>query len=137
MTPSRTPTQSPPPTKTFTATLDPCDGIDIIPKSFSGDKMEWYVVNSTPLDIFIDSIYIDWPPSHDQLNKVKLDGDTLWDGDDENPPSWMPPWSTGDPNKRKIKKGDTRTLKFEFKSDASSMTYDLIVTFNNGCTLSP
>ena len=99
--------------------------------------MEWYVVNTTAVDIFIDAIWIDWPPSHEELNKVKLDGGTLWDGEDEDPPSWMPPWSTGDADKRKVKDGDTRTLKFEFAEGVGSPMYNLEVTFNNGCLISP
>jgi hypothetical protein len=137
MIPSKTPTVSPFPTKTLTEVVDPCDGIDITPKNFSGDKMEWHVVNTTTDDIFIDAIWIDWPPSHNKLKRVKLDAGTLWDEQDEDPPSWMPPWSTGDLNKRKIKKGQTRTLKFEFDKDASSPVYSLVVTFNNGCSISP
>ena len=136
MAPSKTPSLSPPPTKTLTVVIDPCDGIEIIAKSFSGDKMEWLVVNTTAVDIFIDAIWIDWPPSHDTLDKVKLDGGTLWDEGDDYPPSSMPPWSTADLNKRKIKKDDSRTLKFEFDSDAGSPMYDLVVTFNNGCSIS-
>jgi hypothetical protein len=128
------------PTKTYTATRDPCEGIDIIPKSgqdFPRDKYEWLVINTTVVDIFIDAIWIDWPPSHVKLKKVKLGGDTLWDEHDEDPPSRMPPWSTGDPNKRKIKHGDSRVLKFEFDKDAGSPAYYLIVTFDNGCSISP
>lgn len=128
---------SPLPTKTFTATPDPCDGIEITPKKFSGDKMEWYVINTTAVDIFIDAIWIDWPLSHEKLKKVKLDGGTLWDEGDDVPPSSMPPWSTEDQNKRKVKKGQTRTLKFEFDKDAGSPVYNLVVTFNNGCSISP
>ncbi|KPK89875.1 MAG: hypothetical protein AMJ88_16950 [Anaerolineae bacterium SM23_ 63] len=100
--------------------------------------MEWYVFNSTPDAIFIDAIWIDWPPSHIKLKKVKLDGDTLWDEGDGDSPSWMPPWKPGlDPNKRKIKAGDDRVLKFEFEKDADSPAYHLVVTFNNGCSISP
>ena len=80
--------------------------------------MEWNVINTTAFDIYIDAIWIDWPLSHEKLKKVKLDGDTLWDGEDEDPPSWMPPWSTGDAKKLKVKPGDTRVLKFEFDEDA-------------------
>jgi hypothetical protein len=100
--------------------------------------MEWYVVNTTAADIFVDAIYIEWPPIHVKLKKVKLDGDTLWDEQDVEPPSWMPPWKSGlDPNKRKIKRNDDRVLKFEFENDAGSPAYYLVVTFNNGCSISP
>ena len=100
--------------------------------------MEWLVINTTAVDIFIDAIWIDWPPSHDKLKKVKLDGETLWDDGDDYPPSWMPPGLTGDLKKRKIKKdGDSRILKFEFSQDVGSPVYDLEVTFNNGCSISP
>ncbi len=72
LTPTRTlvptstlsPTPSPKPP---TPTPDPCEGIAILPDSFSGDKMEWEVINSTSTDIFIDMIWIDWPPSHEGL----------------------------------------------------------------------
>ena len=137
MVPSRTPSLSPQPTKTLIVVIDPCDGIEIIPKKLTGDKIEWQVVNTTTVDIFIDAILIEWPPSHNKLKKVKLDAGTLWDMGDDNPPSSMPPWSTEDSNKRKVKKGQTRNLKFEFDSDADSPVYNLVVTFNNGCSLSP
>jgi hypothetical protein len=138
MVPSKTASVSPPPTRTFTPTKDPCDGIYVTPKKFSGDKMEWNVINTTAFDIYIDAIWIEyWPPSHEELNKVKLDGDTLWDGEDEDPPLWMPPWSTDDAKKRKVKTGDTRVLKFEFDTDAGSPDYDLVVRFSNGCSISP
>jgi serine/threonine-protein kinase len=132
---SPTPSPKPP-----TPTVDPCEGIYIVPKAGQGfprDKYEWLVFNSTPSDIFIDAIWINWPSSHGELNKVKNGGDTIWEGEDESPPSSMPPWSTGDANKFKVKSDDDRILKFEFDSSASSPTYTLNVTFNNGCTLSP
>jgi serine/threonine protein kinase len=138
--PSKTPSLSPTPTKTLTVVIDPCDGIEIISKAgqdFPRNKYEWMVINSTTSDIFIDAIWIDWPPSHNKLNKVKLDRGTLWDEGDDYPPSWMPPWSTEDLNKRKIGKGGSRTLKFEFESNAGSPAYNLVVTFINGCSVSP
>ena len=46
----------------------------------------------------------------------------------------MPPWSTGDLNKRKIKKGQTRTLKFEFDKDNRLNGSNLPIRFENTST---
>ena len=82
---------------------------------------------------------MNWPDEYEELEEVKLEGKKIWDIGDEDPPTEMPPWTS--PSKdREIKAFTDEVLEFIFEEDggaAAIASYGLIITFDNGCTISP
>jgi hypothetical protein len=130
LTPSRSPTQPP------TSTLDPCDAISLGSFSISGEYAEWVVTNYSGLAITVDEIWIDWPTSNGDFERVKLDVNSIWYGEEEDPPKQITSWSSG-PGARKVNNGSSSVLGFRFEEEAAPFGYDLEVTFTNGCVISP
>jgi hypothetical protein len=139
--PSKTPSLSPPPTKTLTEVVDPCDGISLGGLAISGDedKFSLMITNSRPEPIIITEMIVHWPPEHEKLTRVKLDGITIWDFGDEDSPTTMPPWGSLTMD-REIKEYQSKKLEFYFDEEAEDVfvnDYSLVITFDTGCTLSP
>jgi len=121
--------------------IDPCDGISIGGLAISGDddRFSLMITNSRPEPITITNMWVHWPPEHEQLKRVKLGSITIWDFGDWNPPTEMPPWK-GPPKDREIKAFDSKKLEFHFNEEAEDVfvsDYNLVITFDTGCTLSP
>jgi hypothetical protein len=152
MFPSKTASQSPPPTRTFTPTKDPCNGISLSGFDLSDkDKPNLIIFNSRPEKIIITYILIYWPKEeHKELEEIKLGKDKIWDnsgdGDGDDPPTDIPPppWPSP-PDKRDIKPTENKKLEFRFKENAGGATladYYLVITFEISgtglfCTMSP
>ena len=84
-------------------------------------------------------MWVHWPPEHEQLTRVRLGGVTIWDFGDWNPPTEMPPWGSP-PQDREIKEFQSEKLEFYFEEEAEDVfvsDYNLVITFDTGCTLSP
>ena len=96
------------------------------------------VINGSVSKITITDMWVNWPEEYVELEEVKLDGKKIWDIGDENPPTEMPPW-TSEPKDREIKAFTEELLEFIFKKDDGATainTYGLVITFDNGCTIS-
>lgn len=90
------------------------------------------IYNSRPEKIIITDMLIYWPLEHEELEEVKLGKDKIWEnnGEGDDPPTHMPPWSSP-PDKRDID-DKPKKLEFRFKEDAGGATfadYYLEITF--------
>jgi len=102
------------------------------------------IYNSRPEPIIITDMWINWPPDHVRLEKVKLGKDEIWTLGDNEPSTEMPPWSRP-ADKRDIDSGKNKKLEFRFKEEAAAAAFNdyyLVITFEiDGtglfCTLSP
>jgi hypothetical protein len=120
-----------------TVVVDRCkvDGGEV---KIKDNKLEWKITNSGPSDIFIERIEITWPDANGGIKKIKRDGDELYK-QLLAPTSAMidSGWKDPKPDKRRIKDGETDTLKFEFERDADTDAgkYTVVVEFDNGCVI--
>jgi len=125
------PTQVPTPT-----TANACSLLDLGGLSVDGKELSVDIINNSTVTVKIMYVHLDWPPVNVRLNKIELDGETIWDGGDNSPPTditggWKPPDS-----RRKIDPGSTETLVFIFDSDALPGPYSLSIGFDPPCTKS-
>jgi hypothetical protein len=101
----------------------------------SGQEVSWSLYNGGPGVVEIFKIFINWPPENNELTKIELGGDAIWDKKDKNPPTNIAGgWKSG--AARTIGSGIAKTLKFVFDQAAEPSPYDLNVTFDNGCVVS-
>jgi hypothetical protein len=104
-------------------------------------KAKWELTNNGSQDVFITRVVVSWPAQHEKLKKFKLAGDFAKDVNDTTSPTAVPDDKAfeSDPNKRKLKKGETKKLEIEFDKDYKEHTqsdYTITVEFDNGQTLS-
>ena len=82
-------------------------------------------------------IDLDWPKANDTLFNILVNGATVWNGEDDEPPTHIPtnidPW-VGVPSARDV--NISVTLEALFGISAAGSEYNLSVTFNNGCQIS-
>ena len=109
-------------------------------------KVKWALTNTGGGDVFVTKVIVTWPDAieeHDQLKKFKLEGDFAKDLFDDISGTTVPddyPFES-DPNKRKLKKGDTKKLEIEFtkafddKSQRGQDDFTIQVEFDNGQVL--
>ena len=100
--------------------------------------MSVIVINGSDSTITITELWVNWPDEYVGLEYVKLEGKKIWNIGDEDPPTEMPPW-TSPPKDREIKADSDEVLEFIFKEDDGATalsSYGLIITFDNGCTIS-
>jgi hypothetical protein len=90
------------------------------------------VSNLNVVSVNITRIYLDWPPANDELKKVRLGFNTIWDNGDSNPPTVI---TSGWDGPRAIPALTTRTLTFEFDDPAQDTGYSLSVEFDNSCSV--
>jgi hypothetical protein len=108
-------------------------------------KFKWELTNNTSQDVYLTDIYVVWPASQGELRKIKLDGNEFAkDVFDDASPTSLPAEHAfeSDPNKRKLKKGDTGKLEIEFTEETlyrDQTDFQVVVTFDNGdvVTFSP
>ncbi len=136
--PSSTPSITLPPTKTPSPLPDPCDGISLGGLTNDDDKVLVMIINDSDTTITITELWVNWPDEYEELEDVKLEGKKIWDIGDDDPPTGMPPW-TSPPKDREIKAFSDEVLEFIFKEDDGATalsSYGLVITFDNGCTIS-
>jgi len=131
-TASRTSTPLPPPP---TATVDPCPllslswlGVD--PED--GQAVLWDLSNPSSTSVTITRIVLDWPAANVRLDRIRFDGSSIWNGDDDSPPSDVEP-GTGN---RTLGAGSSKGLRFQFEADAQATGYEVQLHMNLGCELS-
>lgn len=96
------------------------------------------IINDSDTTITITELWVNWPDEYEELEDVKLEGKKIWDIGDDDPPTGMPPW-TSPPKDREIKAFSDEVLEFIFKEDDGATalsSYGLVITFDNGCTIS-
>jgi hypothetical protein len=98
-------------------------------------EARWVLTNQGGVTITITGLYLDWPPANDDLERVELRNDTIWDQGDHNPPTQITSgWRWG--ASRTINPGESARLDFRFNRDAVSGGYSLSVTLNGVCSIS-
>jgi hypothetical protein len=80
------------------------------------------IKNNGATDIFLTEVDLAFPAINGKLKKVTLNGD-VWVGLTGSPAS-LTSGFTSDPNKRKIAKGQTKTLVLQFEKNASKVVGD-------------
>ena len=97
------------------------------------------IKNGGTTDIYLTEVDLAWPQAiNGKLKKVTLNGD-VWVGLTGSPAS-LTSGFTSDPNKRKIAKGQTKTLVLQFEKNASKTLSDYsggVVKFgsNSSCSI--
>ena len=83
-------------------------------------KYKVTILNSGIVDEIITGVQVSWPAANGNLVQVKLDGDVIYDNPDIAPPSAALTLAqlVADPNKRKIKHGESDVLMFIFQNNA-------------------
>ena len=137
--PSTVPTETPiPPTPTgthtstppSTATEDACPLISLAGFNAGDETVSWTVTNDSLVMVTITRIVLDWPASNGALDRIRFDSSSIWNGNDEAPPSDINSGWTGN---RVLVGGTTKDLIFEFTSEAQGSGYDLDLTLNGDC----
>ena len=100
-------------------------------------KAKWELTNDGDEDVFVTRVLVTWPFEHDQLKKIKLEGDFIKDMFDSSSPTDVPDEQVfeSDSNKRKLKKGGSKKLEIEFTEgfkDHTEADYTIDVEFDNG-----
>jgi len=96
------------------------------------------IKNNGSVDEIISAINLTWPAAtNGKLKKVKLDGDVIYDSPDiaGGTANLTTAQLVGDQNKRKIGKGQSDVLTFEFEKNADTdlSHYTGTVSFGTGC----
>ena len=130
------PSVSPSPTPTPT----PCVcALSVTARAVSSKTVTITIRNDGCADEFITNIALSWPQgTNGNLEKIKLDGDTLWTGAAGSPINFGIPPLTADANKRKIKKNESDKLTFEFQNNAAPLNnpaYSGSADFQSQCHL--
>jgi hypothetical protein len=103
-------------------------------------KVKRSITNPDPGRVTITGISVCWPSSNGKLQKIKLDGDMVWDKKSPTgvyciniPASAL----THDINKKSIKPNTTRVFTLEFEKSASTTlsNYTLTINFGGNCSL--
>ncbi len=94
------------------------------------DAASWSVTNTGSGSVIITRIVLDWPAGKGALDRIRFDSSSIWNGDDETPPSDVDSGWTGN---RLLVGGTSKDLKFEFSLEAQGSGYDLDLTFNGDC----
>ncbi|MCI0855001.1 MAG: serine/threonine protein kinase [Chloroflexi bacterium] len=133
--PTETPTPIPPtisPTLTFApfATEDACSMISLGGFGVDDEAASWSVTNTGSGTVIITRIVLDWPAGNGALDRIRFGSSSIWNGNDETPPSDVDSGWTGN---RKLGGGSSKDLKFEFTSEAQGTGYDLELTLNSDC----
>lgn len=123
--PTPTPTYTPP-----TATEDACSLISLGGFAVDDEFVSFSVSNSGSGAVIITRIVLDWPAGNGALDRIRFGSSSIWNGNDETPPSDVDSGWTGN---RTLGGGSSKDLKVEFTSEAQGTGYDLELTLNSGC----
>ena len=127
-TPTPTHTSPPPPT----ATEDVCLSISLASFSVDADIASWSVMNSGSGSVTITRIVLGWPSGNGALDRIRFKNASIWNGNDDTPPSDIVSGWTGVGN-RELLGGESKDLKFIFTSEAQGSGYDLDLFLSGGC----
>jgi hypothetical protein len=130
------PAVSPSPTPTPT----PCVcALSVTARAASSKNVTITIQNNGCADEIITNIALSWPQgTNGNLEKIKLDGDTLWTGATGSPINFGVPPLTADASKRTIKKNSSDVLTFQFHNNAAPLNnpaYSGSAMFQSGCQL--
>ena len=132
--PTNTPTPLPPtPTPTYTpptATEDACSLISLGGFAVDDEFVSFSVSNSGSGTVIITRIVLDWPAGNGELDRIRFDSSSIWNGNDGTPPTDVDSGWTGN---RVLVGGSSKDLRFEFTSAAQISSYDVELTFNGDC----
>jgi hypothetical protein len=111
------------------------DGISI-----SGQEIDMTITNNGDTLVTITGINVNWPdaPESQMVKEIKFNGVTVIISSDPLPPSDYPserPW-TGTQSDRELAASDSKLLELLFQDNLQPSGYSIIITFDNGCTLS-
>ena len=124
-TPTPTPTSPPPPT----ATEDACSLISLGGFAVDNEFVSFSVSNSGSGTVIITRIVLDWPAGNGELDRIRFNSSSIWNGNDGTPPTDVDSGWTGN---RVLVGGISKILKFQFTSEAHGSGYDLDL-FLSGC----
>ncbi len=127
---------------TATVTVEVPDRCDLSSTNlvFGGKEVKTKITNSGVDDLVISRISITWPQANGFLDEIKRGGDTIHKGNF----SWTSAVPTavidsgweGNLDKREIKAGDAKELKFKFQNNVTSQgAYKIVVEFDLGCVV--
>ena len=105
----------------------------MFPDEKDNKRIQWDITNYGSTTT-ITQIDISWPSVNGALGLINFGGSAIWAGLEEPPSTTISEFS-GDPTINGG--GTTKTLEFEFEADTGAAgQYSIIVTFDNGCTVS-
>ena len=99
-------------------------------------EVKWKVTNNGDMPLLIEKISITWPVANGALDEVKRGADVIHKGDFNAPGATISDGWDGGAGKRTVGVGQTAELKFEFKNNAASDAYTIMVDFDQGCAVS-
>jgi hypothetical protein len=100
--------------------------------SEDGDIASWSVTNNGSSSVFITRIVLDWPASKGALDRIRFNNSSIWNGNDDSPPTIIDSGWTGTGG-RELLGGESKDLKFEFTSNAQGSGYSLQLTVDDSC----
>lgn len=132
------PTSTPPPTATpvpptATQPPSPCDLTQFVGSSQSGQELTVVLRNSGASPYTITRMTLSWPDQNEDLKKIELDGDEIWDGEAASPQT-ITNWKPG--SDRRIQPGGNRDLELFFERQTAPSGYGVSITLDATCTFS-
>lgn len=110
-----------------------CDTIRLGGFSYNSRHVSWDLANLGGKPITLTEFWLDWPPANAELKKLILNGDTIWEGEDEHPPTRIAGGWKGSPSERTLGPGEVGVLRVEFDRTVQPTGYFLELRFSNGC----
>jgi len=97
------------------------------------------ISNNSGGNITIESLYANWvaTPSSQRLDRIFLNGISVWNTSDPAPPSNIPDegnWQSS--GNLSIPNGATQSLLIRFGDPLQTTGYEVRITFNNNCYVS-
>ncbi|MBN1537340.1 MAG: pilus assembly protein [Anaerolineales bacterium] len=138
-TQTRTPTITPTKTNSPTVTITPtpiCNGISINFNKPKSNYIDLNVDNTSGVTHRVTSVALVWPdePAITQsLNWIYMDGWTIWNAGDSEPPTMISSW-IGFPEYRNVPPASS--MRFSFMQNLITSGFYIEVSFENGCNLS-
>lgn len=87
--------------------------------------------NTGSMAYTITRMTLSWPGQNEDLKKIELAGQDIWNGDVESP-STITSWKSG--SDRRIQPGADRPLVLFFKDTAAASGYNASITLDGVCS---
>jgi hypothetical protein len=104
----------------------PCASISLGGFAIQGQNASWSLTNNNPLTITISGVYLEWNPVNQRLDQIRVGGNLIWEGADEESP-------TNASDGGAVGSGSSKGISFTFKRAAAGSGYFLRVSLSNGC----